>query len=40
VLDYSGKPDRQMCRLYMSLMEKMGVREKNFGDASEPLAEV
>jgi hypothetical protein len=40
VLDYSGKPDRQMCRLYMSLMEKMGVRERNFGDASEPLADV
>jgi hypothetical protein len=40
VLDYSGKSDRQMCRLYLSLMEKMGVREKAFGDASEPLSEV
>lgn len=40
VLDYSGKPDRQMCRLYLSLMEKMGVREKTFGDATAPLAEV
>jgi hypothetical protein len=40
VLDYSGKPDRQMCRLYLSLMEKMGVREKTFGDASTPLEEV
>ena len=40
VLDYSGKPDRQMCRLYLSLMEKMGVREKTFGDASEPLSDV
>jgi hypothetical protein len=39
-LDYSKAENRQMCRLYMSLMEKMGVREKNFGDASEPLAEV
>ena len=37
VLDYAGKPDRQMCRLYLSLMEKMGVREKSFGDASSPL---
>ena len=40
VLDYSGRPDRQMCRLYLSLMEKMGVREKTFGDASEPLSDV
>ena len=40
VLDYSGKPDRQMCRLYMSLMGKMGVREKTFGDARAPLEEV
>jgi hypothetical protein len=40
VLDYSGKPDRQMCRLYLSLMEKMGVREKTFGDAAAPLDEV
>jgi hypothetical protein len=40
VLDYTGKPDRQMCRLYLSLMEKMGVHEKTFGDASEPLSDV
>jgi len=40
VLDYSGKPDRQMCRLYLSLMAKMGVREKTFGDATAPLEEV
>ena len=40
VLDYTGKSDRQMCRLYLSLMEKMGVREKSFGDATAPLAEV
>jgi hypothetical protein len=40
VLDYSGQPDRQMCRLYLSLMEKMGVREQTFGDATAPLDEV
>jgi hypothetical protein len=39
-LDYTGKPDRQMCRLYMSLLDKAGVRPKSFGDAKEPLAEV
>jgi hypothetical protein len=40
VLDYTGQPDRQMCRLYLSLMEKMGVHEQTFGDATAPLAEV
>jgi hypothetical protein len=40
VLDYTGKPDRQMCRLFLSMMDKMGVRPKTFGDAREPLAEV
>jgi Protein of unknown function (DUF1552) len=40
VLDYAGKPERQMCRLYLSIMDKMNVRLPKFGDASEPLAEV
>jgi len=40
VLDYAKADDRQMCRLYLSMMEKMGVREQSFGDATEPLAEV
>ena len=40
VLDYSKAENRQLCRLYLSMMEKMGVRETSFGDASEPLAEV
>ncbi len=40
VLDYSGKPDRQMCRLYLSMMDKMNVRPPSFGDASRPLDEV
>lgn len=39
-LDYLGKPDRQMCRLYLSMMDKMGVHLSRFGDASEPLAEI
>ncbi len=39
-LDYLGKSDRQMCRLYLSMMDKMGVRLDKFGDANEPLAEV
>jgi hypothetical protein len=40
VLDYSSKPNRQMCRLYLSMMDKMNVRLDKFGDATEPLAEV
>ncbi len=40
VLDYRGKPDRQMCRLYLSLMDKMNVRLARFGDATESLPEV
>jgi hypothetical protein len=40
VLDYTGKPDRQMCRLYLSIMDKMAVEMDGFGDATEKLAEV
>jgi hypothetical protein len=39
-LDYLGKPNRQMCRLYLSMMDKMGVHVDHFGDATEPLDEV
>jgi hypothetical protein len=40
VLDYREQPDRQMCRLYLSMMGKMGVQPGSFGDAVEPLVEV
>ena len=40
VLDYMEKPERQMCRLYLSMMDKMEVRMPTFGDASRPLEEV
>ncbi|MFN9368576.1 MAG: DUF1552 domain-containing protein [Planctomycetia bacterium] len=40
VLDYARKPDRQMCRLFMSLMDKMGDRPATFGDARSMLEEV
>ncbi len=39
-LDYSGTADRQMCRLYISMMHKMGVQLDRFGDAERPLEEV
>src|SRR5260221_3073064 len=40
IIDYAWKPDRQMCRLYLSMMDKMNVRLPKFGDASVPLEEV
>ena len=39
-LDYLGKSDRQMSRLYLSMMRNMGVHLDKFGDANAPLAEV
>lgn len=40
ILDYMGQPDRQACRLYLSIMEKMGAPMERFGDAQKPLAEL
>ena len=39
-LDFLGKEDRQMCRLYLSMMNVMGVKQDRFGDATKPLAEI
>lgn len=40
VLDYLGKPNRKMCSLYLSMLDKVGVHLDQFGDSKEPLAEV
>ncbi len=40
VLDYTGKPDRQMCRLYLSILDKFGEHPESFGDARKRLEEV
>jgi hypothetical protein len=40
ILDYLGKPNRRMCSLYLSLMDKAGVRLDRFGDSRERLAEI
>ncbi len=40
VLDYREQSERQMCRLYLSIMNKMGVEADQFGDATRPLEEV
>ncbi len=40
VLDYSGQSNRQMCRLYLSMLSKFGIELPEFGDAKERLSEV
>lgn len=40
VLDYRQAPERQMCRLYLSMMQKMGIEQRSFGDATSALEEV
>jgi len=40
ILDYREKPNRKMCSLYLSLMDRAGVRLDAFGDSTERLAEV
>jgi hypothetical protein len=40
VLDYLEKPNRKMCSLYLSLLDKAGIHLKQFGDSNERLAEV
>jgi hypothetical protein len=39
-LNYRDQSDRQMCRLFLSLMKKTGLPAGKFGDATQPLAEV
>jgi hypothetical protein len=40
VLDYLDQPDRRMCSLFLSLMDKYGVQHRQFGDSTERLAGV
>ena len=40
VLDYLGKPNRKMCSLYLSMMDKFDIHLKQFGDSDQRLAEV
>ena len=39
-LNYRDNSNRQMCRLYLSMMDKMGLHVEKFGDATEPLTEL
>jgi hypothetical protein len=40
ILDYLGKSNRKMCSLFLSLMDKAGVRLDSFGDSKERLGEI
>ena len=40
VLDYRDKPNRKMCSLYLSMLDKCGIHPPSFGDSDEPLADV
>ena len=40
ILDYLGKPNRKMCSLYLSMMDKLGIHLDRFGDSDQRLAEV
>ena len=39
-LDYLDQPERQMCRLYLSLLERFDIHRESFGDATQPLREL
>ncbi len=39
VLEYKEQPERQLCRLFMSLMDKMDAHPNGFGDAKRMLEE-
>jgi hypothetical protein len=40
VLDYLDKPNRKMCSLYLSMLDKANVHLDTFGDSKERLAEI
>lgn len=39
-LDYLDQPNRKMCSLYLSLMDKFGIHKETFGDSAERLADI
>ena len=40
VLDYVDQPNRKMCSLYLSMLDKCGIHLDKFGDSDQRLAEV
>ena len=39
-LDYLNQPNRKMCSLYLSMLDKCGIHLDKFGDSTERLAEI
>ncbi len=39
-LDFEKNQNRKMCSLYLSIMDRMGVRRSRFGDSTEQLAAI
>jgi hypothetical protein len=39
-LDFTGREDRKLCRLHLALMDRMGIRLDQFGDADTPMSEL
>lgn len=40
VLDHMNDPNRKMCSLFLSMLDKVDVRLKAFGDSTEPLSSI
>jgi Protein of unknown function (DUF1552) len=40
VLDYANQPNRKMCSLYLTLLDKFGIHPTAFGDSNERLLDV
>jgi hypothetical protein len=40
VLDHSSDPNRKMCSLFLSLLDKADVHLDSFGDSTEPLSSI
>ena len=40
VLDYLDQPNRKMCSLYLSMMDKFDIRLEQYGDSDQRLADV
>ena len=40
VLDYLDRPNRKMCSLYLSMLDKYDIHLKAFGDSQERLEEI
>ena len=40
ILDYLENPNRKMCSLYLSMLDKFGIHLEKLGDSDQRLAEV